>query len=142
VFDTEEISDILNFSADQLRAKLGQEQGSWVYNTIRGIDYSEVNTRTKIKSMLRYLSPTPSFPLVPWCQITVSAVHVSLYSCIIHGTNTKCQKLPTPYKQYLPSDPLAPSPNSRPIKPSQLRRLHRPPSPPNSNNPPPFRGTY
>jgi DNA polymerase eta len=54
VFDTDQVSDILNFSADQLRAKLGQEQGSWVYNTIRGIDYSEVNTRTKIKSMLRY----------------------------------------------------------------------------------------
>lgn len=60
MFDTDEVSDILQFSADQLRAKLGQEHGSWVYNTIRGIDYSEVNTRTKIKSMLRFLSSTPS----------------------------------------------------------------------------------
>ena len=42
----------MKISADQLRAKLGQEQGSWVYNACRGIDYTEVNPRTKIKSML------------------------------------------------------------------------------------------
>ena len=47
-------SDILEFSEDQLRSKLGQEQGSWVYNACRGIDYSDVITRTKIKSMLRF----------------------------------------------------------------------------------------
>jgi DNA polymerase eta len=56
VFDTDQVSDLWNISVDQLRAKLGPEQGSWVYNTCRGIDYSEVNTRTKIKSMLRFPS--------------------------------------------------------------------------------------
>ena len=55
VFDTDQVSDIWKISADQLRAKLGQEQGAWVYNTIRGIDYSEINPRTKIKSMLRFV---------------------------------------------------------------------------------------
>ena len=54
VFDTDQVSDLWNYTADQLRQKLGQEQGSWVYNTCRGIDYSEVNPRTKIKSMLRF----------------------------------------------------------------------------------------
>ena len=68
MFDTDEVSDILQFSADELRAKLGQEQGSWVYNTIRGIDHSEVNTRTKIKSMLRFLSPIPSSALKFLCS--------------------------------------------------------------------------
>jgi DNA polymerase eta len=60
VFDTDQVSDLWNISVDQLRTKLGPEQGSWVYNTSRGIDYSEVNTRTKIKSMLR-------FPFTSYC---------------------------------------------------------------------------
>lgn len=59
VFDTDQVSDIWKFSLDQLRAKLGQEQGSWVYNTCRGIDYSEIITRTKIKSMLRFATFLP-----------------------------------------------------------------------------------
>jgi DNA polymerase eta len=54
VFDTDQVSDIWKFSKDQLCAKLGQEHGFWVYNTCQGKDYSEVNPRTKIKSMLRY----------------------------------------------------------------------------------------
>jgi len=53
VFESDLVSDIWNISPDQLRSKLGQEQGSWVYNICQGIDYSEVITRTKIKSMLR-----------------------------------------------------------------------------------------
>jgi DNA polymerase eta len=57
MFDTDQVSDLLNYSADQLRSKLGQEQGSWVYNACRGIDYSEINPRTKIKSMLSYSAP-------------------------------------------------------------------------------------
>jgi DNA polymerase eta len=52
VFDTDQVSDLWTYTADQLRAKLGQEQGSWVYNISRGIDYSEINPRTKVKSML------------------------------------------------------------------------------------------
>ena len=59
VFDTDQVSDLWTYTADQLRAKLGQEQGSWVYNISRGIDYSEINPRTKIKSMLSY-PPTTS----------------------------------------------------------------------------------
>jgi DNA polymerase eta len=55
VFDTDKVCDIRKYSEDQLRAKLGPEQGSWVYNICQGIDYSEINPRTKIKSMLRYL---------------------------------------------------------------------------------------
>jgi len=54
VFDTDKVSDIWKYSEDQLRAKLGPDQGSWVYNACRGIDYSRINPRTKIKSMLRY----------------------------------------------------------------------------------------
>lgn len=56
IFDTDQVSDILKLSRDQLSIKLGQEHGSWVYNTCRGEEYSKVSPRTKIKSMLRYLT--------------------------------------------------------------------------------------
>jgi len=62
VFDTDQVSDLWNYTVDQLRAKLGQEHGSWVYNISRGIDYSEISPRTKIKSMLS-CAPSTSFPL-------------------------------------------------------------------------------
>ena len=31
IFDTDQVSDILKFSADHLRAKLGQEHGSTIF---------------------------------------------------------------------------------------------------------------
>lgn len=75
VMDTDQVSEIWNYSADQLRAKLGQEQGSWVYNTVRGVDYSEVNPRTKIKSMLR--SPSKGFSYVPSAKNFQPAINTS-----------------------------------------------------------------
>lgn len=60
VFDTENLKDLLPVTLDQLKAKLGDETGIWLHNTIRGIDYSEVNPRTQIKSMLSAKSFRPS----------------------------------------------------------------------------------
>jgi len=54
VLETDKISDILSIPLSTLRNKLGQEQGMYVYNLARGIDYSEIVTRTQIKSMARY----------------------------------------------------------------------------------------
>ncbi|KAL5606313.1 hypothetical protein BROUX41_002728 [Berkeleyomyces rouxiae] len=51
-FGTEDVSQILSVSLGQLNARLGPETGTWVYNTVRGIDTSEVTPRTQIKSML------------------------------------------------------------------------------------------
>lgn len=59
-FDTEEINGLLSVPLANLSARLGQETGLWVYNTIRGIDHSEVNSRTKIKSMLSAKSFRPA----------------------------------------------------------------------------------
>ncbi|PKS12052.1 hypothetical protein jhhlp_001348 [Lomentospora prolificans] len=58
-FDTEEINELLSVPLVNLKARLGQDTGLWVYNTIRGIDHSEVNPRTKIKSMLSAKSFRP-----------------------------------------------------------------------------------
>lgn len=60
VYDTDQVSDLLTHSLDDLKWKLGDETGIWVYNIIRGRDNSEVNARTTIKSMLSAKSFRPS----------------------------------------------------------------------------------
>ncbi|KAF3015812.1 DNA-directed DNA polymerase eta rad30 [Neopestalotiopsis sp. 37M] len=59
-FDTESIKDLLVVQVEQLKSRLGDDTGIWLYNTIRGIDTSEVNSRTQIKSMLSAKSFRPS----------------------------------------------------------------------------------
>lgn len=59
-FNTNTVNDLLLVSVDQLKQKLGDEIGSWVYQTIRGVDHTEVNSRTQIKSMLSAKSFRPS----------------------------------------------------------------------------------
>jgi DNA polymerase eta len=59
-FGTDSIKSLLEISVEQLKSKLGDEIGIWIYNTIRGIDTSDVNSRTQIKSMLSAKSFRPS----------------------------------------------------------------------------------
>ncbi|KAI0883656.1 sister chromatid cohesion protein Eso1 [Annulohypoxylon maeteangense] len=59
-FNTETIKDLLFVPVEQMKLKLGDDTGVWLYNTIRGIDPSEVNSRTQIKSMLSAKSFRPS----------------------------------------------------------------------------------
>lgn len=47
-------------SLEQLKQKLGDDSGTWVHEIIRGHDFSEVNSRTQIKSMLSAKSFRPS----------------------------------------------------------------------------------
>lgn len=51
-FNTYTIKDLLLVHPDQLKTKLGDEMGTWAYQVIRGVDHSEVHSRTQIKSML------------------------------------------------------------------------------------------
>lgn len=59
-FGTEQVNELLHVSLEQFKAKLDDDTAVWVYNIIRGIDDSEVNTRTQIKSMLSAKSFRPS----------------------------------------------------------------------------------
>ncbi|KAI1801760.1 DNA/RNA polymerase [Daldinia bambusicola] len=73
VFHTEAIKDLLPVPVEQMKLKLGDDTGVWLYNTIRGIDTSEVNSRTQIKSMLSAKSFRPSIhtqeQAVKWLRI-------------------------------------------------------------------------
>ncbi|KAI2622087.1 impB/mucB/samB family protein [Xylaria nigripes] len=72
-FNTESIQDMLLVSVEQLKVKLGDDTGTWFYNTIRGNDSSEVTSRTQIKSMLSAKSFQPSInnveQAVKWLRI-------------------------------------------------------------------------
>lgn len=81
-FATEEIKELLPVSIEQLKAKLGDDTGSWVYHIIRGEDSSEVNFRTQIKSMLSAKSFRPSIntseQAVRWMRIFVADIYSRL----------------------------------------------------------------
>jgi len=81
-FGTETIKDLLPLSVEQLKQKLDDDTGTWVYQIIRGIDNSEVNSRTQIKSMLSAKSFRPSINTVEqahrWIRIFVADIHSRL----------------------------------------------------------------
>lgn len=81
-FHTETVKEVLDVPLDQMKAKLGDDTGLWLYNTVRGVDTSEVNSRTQIKSMLSAKSfrPTISTPdqAARWLRIFVADIHARL----------------------------------------------------------------
>lgn len=81
-FNTDTVEQLLMISIDQLKLKLGCETGTWVYQIIRGIDLSEVNSRTQIKSMLSAKSFRPSIntseQAYPWLRIFAADIYSRL----------------------------------------------------------------
>ncbi|KAI0424851.1 sister chromatid cohesion protein Eso1 [Xylaria sp. FL1042] len=73
MFDTESVKEMLQVPLEQLKLKLGDDTGLWFHDTIRGIDSSEVTSRTQIKSMLSAKSFQPSISkmeqAVKWLRI-------------------------------------------------------------------------
>lgn len=72
-FGTDQVKELLEVSLDQLKLKLGDDTGTWVYHVIRGEENSEVSSRTQIKSMLSAKSFRPSIntfeQAVRWLRI-------------------------------------------------------------------------
>ena len=77
-FATDQVNELLSVPLEQLKSKVGDDTGSWVYHIIRGEDSSEVNARTQIKSMLSAKSfrPTINSPeqAVRWLRIFVADI--------------------------------------------------------------------
>ena len=77
-FATDEVKELLSVPIEQLKSKLGDDTGTWVYHIIRGEDSSEVNARTQIKSMLSAKSFRPiintSEQAVRWLRIFVADI--------------------------------------------------------------------
>lgn len=77
MFGTDKVKELLDQPLEQLK-RLGEDTGSWLYNTIRGEDHSEVNPRTQIKSMLSAKSFRPAINSfeqgVRWLRIFVADI--------------------------------------------------------------------
>lgn len=81
-FGTDTVKDLLPIPIEQLKQKLGDDTGTWVYQIIRGNDSSEVNSRTQIKSMLSAKSFRPTINTVEqahrWLRIFVADIYSRL----------------------------------------------------------------
>lgn len=81
-FGTELVKELLDVPLDQMKHKLGDDTGVWLYNTLRGIDASEVNSRTQIKSMLSAKSFRPTISTmeqaIKWLRIFVADIFARL----------------------------------------------------------------
>lgn len=81
-FHTDAVIDLLRVPVEQLKQKLGDDTGTWVYQTARGIDSSEVSARTQIKSMLSAKSFRPSINTAEqatrWLRIFVADIYSRL----------------------------------------------------------------
>ena len=81
-FATDEVKELLAVPIEQLKSKLGDDHGSWVYHVIRGEDSSEVNARTQIKSMLSAKSFRPTIysaeQAIRWLRIFVADIQSRL----------------------------------------------------------------
>lgn len=81
-FGTDQVKELLAAPVEQLKAKLGDDTGTWVYHIIRGEDSSEVNARTQIKSMLSAKSFRPTIntseQAVRWLRIFVADIQSRL----------------------------------------------------------------
>lgn len=81
-FGTDQVTELLTVPVGQLKAKLGDDTGTWLYGVIRGEDISEVNSRTRIKSMLSAKSFRPSINSVDhaekWLRIFVADIYARL----------------------------------------------------------------
>ncbi|RAQ55301.1 sister chromatid cohesion protein (Eso1) [Aspergillus flavus] len=79
LFGTEQVSDLLQVTLEQFRAKLDDDTANWLYGIIRGEDKSEVNPRTQIKSMLSAKSFRPSINSVEqaerWLRIFAADIY-------------------------------------------------------------------
>lgn len=81
-FATDQVKELLAAPIEQLKSKLGDDTGTWVYHIIRAEDSSEVNARTQIKSMLSAKSFRPTIntseQAIRWLRIFVADIQSRL----------------------------------------------------------------
>lgn len=124
-FGTESVGELLLVPIEQLKLKLGDDTGVWVFNTIRGTDQSEVNARVQIKSMLSAKSFRPTInsieQAVKWLKIFVGDIFSRLVEEGVlenkrrprtvnlhhrHGGQTKSRSCPIPQGKRIDKDML------------------------------------
>ncbi|KAK4048261.1 N-acetyltransferase eso1 [Microbotryomycetes sp. JL221] len=72
----------LDIGLPEMQAKLGDESGTWLYEIIRGIDYTEVEPKTQVKSMISSKNFRPYITkyseALHWINILATELHLRL----------------------------------------------------------------
>ncbi|BGP48674.1 N-acetyltransferase eso1 [Rhodotorula kratochvilovae] len=81
-YEAETVGDLLRFSLPELKTKLGDASGTWLWEIVRGLDYTEVDTKTQVKSMLSSKNFRPSIgkygEVMHWLNILATELHLRL----------------------------------------------------------------
>lgn len=119
-FGTDLVQELLDFNLDQLKSKLGDDSGSWIYQIIRGDEQSEVNSRTQIKSMLSAKSFRPSINTMEQAARWLRIFAADIYSRLVEeGVNENKRRPKTINLHHRQGGQMrsrqAPIPSGRPI---------------------------
>ena len=127
-FGTDTVLELLQVPVEQLKKQLGDDTGTWLWQTIRGEDGSEVNPRTQIKSMLSAKSFRPSINsfdvAVKWLRIFVADIFCRLVEEGVCENKRRPKTINIHHRQGAQTrSRQAPIPMGRPIEEGMLFEL-------------------
>ena len=95
IFEASTVKEITELTIFELRQKLGTETGQWLWNIVRGIDYSEVSTNTQVKSMLSAKSFRPQIDSIAQAGRWINVLTADLASRLLEDPNQRRPKTMT-----------------------------------------------
>ncbi|GAA5958075.1 hypothetical protein JCM8115_001122 [Rhodotorula mucilaginosa] len=81
-YEANTVGDLLDYPLPELRSKLGDASGMWLWEMVRGLDYAEVDPKTAVKSMLSSKNFRPYIDkygeVMHWMGILATELHLRL----------------------------------------------------------------
>ncbi|GAA6014594.1 hypothetical protein JCM11491_000162 [Sporobolomyces phaffii] len=81
-YEVETVEDLQRYSLGELQAKLGDDSGVWLWEVCRGLDFTEVEPKTNVKSMLSSKNFRPYIytygEVIHWLNILATELHLRL----------------------------------------------------------------
>ncbi|GAA5979667.1 hypothetical protein JCM5350_003804 [Sporobolomyces pararoseus] len=81
-YEAETVEDLQKYSLSELQAKLGDDSGVWLWEVCRGLDFTEVEPKTNVKSMLSSKNFRPYIykysEVIHWLNILATELHLRL----------------------------------------------------------------
>ncbi|GAA6064188.1 hypothetical protein JCM10212_005769 [Sporobolomyces blumeae] len=81
-YEAETVEDLQKYSLEELQSKLGDDSGVWLWEVCRGLDFTEVETKTQFKSMLSSKNFRPYITkyseVIHWLNILATELHLRL----------------------------------------------------------------
>ncbi|GAA5983899.1 hypothetical protein JCM10908_005967 [Rhodotorula pacifica] len=81
-YEANTVGDLLEYSLPELKAKIGDSSGMWLWEIVRGLDYTEVDPKTAVKSMLSSKNFRPYInkygEVMHWMNILATELHLRL----------------------------------------------------------------